>query len=62
MSGRKLAANVVVGGVTYAAGSVPPPEVAEKISNPKAWASEPRTNEADEPKKAPAHKSAQSTK
>lgn len=35
---RKLANTVIVGGVTYAAGSTPPAEVTEKITNPYAWA------------------------
>jgi hypothetical protein len=37
MAGRKLAVNTTVGGTTYEAGTVPPAEVAEQISNPKAW-------------------------
>lgn len=38
---RRLTANVVVDGVTYAGGSVPPPDVAKQITNPVAWAPEP---------------------
>ena len=37
MSERKLASNVWVGGTLYEAGSTPPKEVADQISNPKAW-------------------------
>ncbi len=39
--GKKLAVNVTVGGDTYEAGTVPPAEVADQISNPKAWGDEP---------------------
>lgn len=41
MSGRRLATHVHVRGVVYGPDSDVPPEVAEKISNPKAWADEP---------------------
>ena len=34
---RKLAANVWVGEEFFAAGSTPPKDVAEQITNPKAW-------------------------
>lgn len=34
---RKLAVNVTVGDTTYEAGTTPPAEVAEQITNPKAW-------------------------
>lgn len=37
MAGRKLAANVWVGGVFYASGSTPEKDVADQITNPKAW-------------------------
>jgi hypothetical protein len=35
---RRLASDVYVGGVRWPAGSTPPPEVANAITNPKAWA------------------------
>jgi hypothetical protein len=34
---RALAGNVWVDDVLYKAGTVPPPDVAERITNPKAW-------------------------
>jgi hypothetical protein len=34
---RRLAANVWVGDQFFEAGSVPPKEIAEQITNPKAW-------------------------
>jgi len=37
MAGRKLARNVYVDGVLHLAGSTPEKDVAEQISNPKAW-------------------------
>ena len=44
MAGRKLVATVHVDGVAYAAGSVPPADVAKRITNPDAWAkAEPET-------------------
>lgn len=39
--GRKLAANVYVGDQFHEAGSTPPKEVADQITNPKAWGAEP---------------------
>jgi hypothetical protein len=39
---RKLARNVWVGGRFYEAGSTPPKEDADQITNPKAWGDEPR--------------------
>lgn len=42
---KKLAVNVTVEGDTYKAGTFPPEDVAEKITNPKAWANPPK----DEP-------------
>lgn len=36
--GKKLARNVYVGGNVYAAGSTPPKEIADQITNEKAWA------------------------
>ena len=44
--GRKLTKNVWVNGEFYAAGSTPDKDVAELITNPKAW-------EADEASDAP---------
>jgi hypothetical protein len=38
--GRKLARTVHIGGQVWHAGEVPPPEVAEKITNPAAWDAE----------------------
>lgn len=38
---RTLATNTTVGDTTYAAGTVPPPEVTDLIDNPKAWRAEP---------------------
>jgi len=35
--GKKLAANVQVGDALYEAGSTPPKEIADQITNPKAW-------------------------
>lgn len=37
MAGRKLKANVWVAGDLYEAGSTPSKEIADQISNPKAW-------------------------
>lgn len=37
MAGRKLAANVHVGGRFFEAGSTPEKEFADQITNPKAW-------------------------
>ncbi len=37
---RALARSVVIDGVSYVAGDVPPPEVAARITNPKAWPAE----------------------
>lgn len=34
---KKLARNVAVGGVMYPAGSTPDKEIADQITNPKAW-------------------------
>lgn len=51
MAARKLAANVWVDGVLYAADSDVPAEVAKSITNPKAWGSEP---DAEAPKARPA--------
>lgn len=34
---RQLAANVYVGDTLYPAGSTPPKDIAEQITNPKAW-------------------------
>lgn len=35
--GKQLAANVNLDGVLYEAGSTPPADIAEQITNPKAW-------------------------
>lgn len=48
---KELTANVYIDGVLYEAGTTPPKEVADQISNPKVWA------ESEEPK-APAKKAA----
>lgn len=56
MTGRKLASPTTVGGVTYPAGTVPPPEVAEKIDNPKAWTAEPDAKPEPEPDASQPHK------
>lgn len=45
---RKLAANVYVGGVLHAAGSSPDKDVADQITNPKAWG-ESASAESDAP-------------
>jgi hypothetical protein len=37
MAGKKLAANVWVDGVLYLADSSPEKDVADQITNPKAW-------------------------
>lgn len=44
---RRLSANVTVDGTLYRPGTVPPADVARKISNEAAW--EPADVEADEP-------------
>lgn len=41
MSGRKLTRLVVLDGQVWAAGSEPPPEIAARIRNPRAWSDEP---------------------
>jgi len=46
---RHLTANVWVGGVYYAAGSTPPKEVADQITNPKAWGDKPDVDEPVDP-------------
>lgn len=46
---RELAANVYVDGVLYEAGSTPPKDVAEKITNPKAWGESSTPAPADPP-------------
>lgn len=46
---KQLAMNTTVEGETYAAGTVPPAEVAKKITNPKAWGEEPKPDAAPEP-------------
>lgn len=37
MAGKKLAGNVYVNGTLYEAGSTPPADVADQITNPKLW-------------------------
>lgn len=37
MAGRKLTANVYVGGRFFESGSTPPKEYADQITNPNAW-------------------------
>ena len=44
---RKLATNVTVEGDTYAAGTVPPKEIADKITHPRAWATEDSADSGD---------------
>lgn len=56
MTGRKLAVNTTVGGVTYEAGSTPDPEVAEQITNPAAWGEEPDDAGEEKPAKKAAAK------
>ena len=41
---KKLAANVYVGSVLYEAGSSPEKEIAEQITNPKAWGESPESD------------------
>lgn len=40
-AGKKLAANVWVGGQLFMAGSSPDKEFADQITNPRAWGDEP---------------------
>jgi hypothetical protein len=49
---KKLAMNVYVNGTAYEAGSTPPKDVADQITNPKAWGAD----ESDDSPKAPAKK------
>lgn len=49
MAGKKLARNTTVAGRTYLAGSVPPDDVADLITNPKAWEAEAGSSNADGP-------------
>lgn len=46
---RTLAATVIVGEVSYLAGTVPPDDVAAQITNPAAWGAEPTPVEAHAP-------------
>lgn len=57
---RELAVSTAVGGVVYEAGTVPPPEVAEQITNPACWGDAPEPDDAtdDEPSKPAAKKAA----
>lgn len=38
--GKQLAQNVNLDGVLYQAGTTPPKDIAEQITNPKAWGSD----------------------
>lgn len=58
MAGKKLAVNVTVGGETYPAGSTPPADVAEQITNPKAWGED----SEEEPKPAAKRASSRTSK
>lgn len=51
--GRTLNATVIVGEVAYLAGSVPPDDVAEQITNPAAWAQEEDETPARPPRAVP---------
>ena len=48
----KLRNSVIVDGVSYARGSTPPKEVADKITNPAAWEEESREASTGEPPRA----------
>jgi len=48
MAGRKLAANVWLDGKFHAAGSTPDKDVADRITNPNAWESEPKAEKSAE--------------
>lgn len=50
---RRLAANVWVGSEFFAAGSVPPKEYAEQITNPAAWGDTAPDEPADASSPAP---------
>jgi hypothetical protein len=52
MASKALAVNVTVGGETYPAGSTPDEEIADQITNPKAWGDEPDVEASDEAKPA----------
>lgn len=58
MAQRKLAAVVYVDGVAYGPDNQPPADVADQITNPKAWGEEPDADGGT--KKAPAKKAAAS--
>jgi pyruvate/2-oxoglutarate dehydrogenase complex dihydrolipoamide acyltransferase (E2) component len=49
---RKLAKNVYVGETLYMAGSTPPKEDAEQITNPAAWGDESSDDDAGEGSKS----------
>lgn len=52
MTNRKLARHVTVAGITYPPGGIVPANVAEKITNPKAWMSSAEQAEAEAAEKA----------
>lgn len=52
MPGRKLAANVYVDGVLHPAGSTPPKDAADRITNPKAWPGKGAPDDDTEPEPA----------
>ena len=59
---RKLAKNVHIRNEVYEAGTTPPKEIADQITNPKAWGEEPDDEGAadadgEKPKKRTARKS-----
>jgi hypothetical protein len=56
MAGRKLATTVHVGGQVFEAGSTPPKEFADLITNPKAWGDEPDSGSSSTPAKRSAPK------
>lgn len=45
--GKKLARNVNVDGVTYLAGEEPPADIAEQITNEKAWEADEDASDGD---------------
>lgn len=49
MAGRKLAVNTTIAGATYEAGSVPPADVAEQITNPACWGDVPSADDGPPP-------------
>ncbi|MDB5716445.1 MAG: hypothetical protein JWO15_3842 [Sphingomonadales bacterium] len=57
MTEKTLAVNVTVGTTTFEAGTVPPKEIADQITNPKAWGDTPEP----EGKAAPIKRAARKT-